>query len=52
MNKQDRIKAINDVLKAFFADSSNPRCIKPKVLMKFWYRKVSIIKKIKEKDFR
>lgn len=33
MNKQDRIKAINDVLKAFFADSSNPRCIKPKVLM-------------------
>lgn len=33
MNKQDRINAINKVLEEFFADSTNPRCIKPKVLM-------------------
>ena len=39
MNKQDRINAINDVLKEFFADSSNPRCIKPKVLMEILVQK-------------
>lgn len=39
MNKQDRINAINDVLKAFFADRSNPRSIKPKVLMEILVQK-------------
>ena len=39
MNKQDRINAINKVLEEFFADSTNPRCIKPKVLMEILVQK-------------
>lgn len=39
MNKQDRIQAINKILKEFFEDSSNPRTIQAKELMHLFISK-------------
>jgi len=39
MNKQDRIQAINKILKEFFEDSSNPRTIQAKELMDLFISK-------------